>query len=1020
MRFRRLLLSIITFLNFFLIASAQELAKSLALTDSLELSDYARMQILIAEKLEGPDDSEEAKSILKTALQKVVSFFGEQDTLTATLHREIGWVYFNQADFKTAETYFKKALQIRKNFYGVFHAQVADSYRDLAEIHYTLGNTAETAAYDTLVLNIRKKILSPDDPALAQSYFDVANSAAGFMNLREALQSAKKGLEVYLRAYGKNHMQTAHSYMQTGNFYARLGMYDQAIAYNLQALGVRRMIKGDVHHMVGRSYYEIGGIYEDKGDLRQALEYYEKSLQIFEQTLSPFNVERGRANRHVGSMYTELGSYQKARKFLLQGYEIAKKTGEQSSYLANAEYSLGRWEELQGNYEAAISHYQAAFHAWKSKSNSYFAGSRKIQIAGIQMKLGQLRAAKSNLDSAAWYLGLDSLGAIDYQSMRSPEAYQKLLANYARYYFTEYQVSGEENTLDKALQYDERNIDLFNFIYEQKKTGFNRSFAAANFSNILETIVERHYQAYRDKGQDVYLKRAFEIIERQKSAILLDYLVSQEAIQDSGIPENVLMQERKARTSVDSLEKILYKAEQEQVSIAKIDQLYKKVFAANEAYFKLTAKIERGYPEYGKIKYARKNNSYEDVRAGLSNQDAALIEYYLGADHVYAFIIDDERFHVQRMEKPTKLVAAIDQLRKNTYSYYLTASRTDSLFRTCVNNMVDASYELYLSLFAPVSSNFDLTKKLIIIPDAILCYLPFELLISEKPKDNFLFGDHRYLLKDYEISYAYSASLLLEMRQRTHQIRRNNLLAFAPTFKSKALYADAGKTVEEVRSGMGALVYNIPEVEALERIIGGEIFTGEKATRENFYHAAPDYKIIHLATHGKANDRVGDYAYLAFSETSDSLKNGLLYNRDLYNLQLNADMVVLSACETGIGELQRGEGVISLTRGFSYAGAKSIITTLWSVDDQKTKEIMESFYGYVKKGLDKSTALRKAKLDFIEQYSHDAHPFYWSGFIAVGDMSPIKLADKTRLLWVGLSVLLLLSLIIYFKRLYRP
>ena len=112
-----------------------------------------------------------------------------------------------------------------------------------------------------------------------------------------------------------------------------------------------------------------------------------------------------------------------------------------------------------------------------------------------------------------------------------------------------------------------------------------------------------------------------------------------------------------------------------------------------------------------------------------------------------------------------------------------------------------------------------------------------------------------------------------------------------------------------------------------------------------------------------------------------------LYNRDLYNLTLNAEMVVLSACETGIGELQKGEGIISLARGFSYAGAKSIITTLWSINDEKSKELMLSFYSNLKEGQTKDAALRQAKLDFIHKYSHRAHPFFWAAFIPIGDMS---------------------------------
>ncbi len=140
---------------------------------------------------------------------------------------------------------------------------------------------------------------------------------------------------------------------------------------------------------------------------------------------------------------------------------------------------------------------------------------------------------------------------------------------------------------------------------------------------------------------------------------------------------------------------------------------------------------------------------------------------------------------------------------------------------------------------------------------------------------------------------------------------------------------------------------------------------------------------------------MGDYSYLAFAEVKDSIENELLYVRDLYNLQLNADLVVLSACETAQGELQRGEGIISLARAFAYAGAKSIVTTLWVVDDAASKDLMKEFYLQLRKGKakknTKDAALQAAKLKLVD--GKDAvrkHPFFWAGFIAVGDMSAIK------------------------------
>ncbi|MCB0617025.1 MAG: CHAT domain-containing protein, partial [Phaeodactylibacter sp.] len=171
---------------------------------------------------------------------------------------------------------------------------------------------------------------------------------------------------------------------------------------------------------------------------------------------------------------------------------------------------------------------------------------------------------------------------------------------------------------------------------------------------------------------------------------------------------------------------------------------------------------------------------------------------------------------------------------------------------------------------------------------------------------------------------------------------------------------------------------------------------GNDATRERFLADAPHYSIIHLATHAKANDEEGEYSYLAFTEIPDSLQNELLYAKDLYSLRLQAEMVVLSACESGVGELRRGEGVISLARGFSYAGAKSLVTTLWRVSDRESAVLMQLFYRQLKEGKPKDEALRVAKLQFIDQNNGArAHPFFWGAFILSGDMAPIAVDQPT-------------------------
>jgi len=244
------------------------------------------------------------------------------------------------------------------------------------------------------------------------------------------------------------------------------------------------------------------------------------------------------------------------------------------------------------------------------------------------------------------------------------------------------------------------------------------------------------------------------------------------------------------------------------------------------------------------------------------------------------------------------------------------------------------------------------------------------------------------------------------MKERKGPKAKKELLAFAPEFGQGAASFVRGR-----RFALSPLTYNKREVERVREIWGeGDIFMGQEATEDKFKALGEDYKIIHFATHGMANDQDPDFSLLAFTEIADSIENEFLYVSDIYNMQLKADLVVLSACETALGELNEGEGSISLARSFSYAGAKSIFTTLWSVNDQATSALVENFYYNLKQGMPKDQALQKAKTMFLAAGNHEtSHPFLWSPYILIGDSQPMNSPSSLWAYGLGAAGVLLLG-----------
>ena len=434
-----------------------------------------------------------------------------------------------------------------------------------------------------------------------------------------------------------------------------------------------------------------------------------------------------------------------------------------------------------------------------------------------------------------------------------------------------------------------------------------------------------------------------------------------------------------------------------------------------------TDSLKAKHQGYYNLVYGDNSISVYSIQESLLTPNSALLEYFVGDSSIFTFTITKDTFHVHQIKKDFPLEEWVQDMRCGIFSSFVQDTSTcGQLNAATANGMYTTNARrIYQKVFAHVDSLLPDSTELIIVPDGVLGYVPFDALLVEDPTEGQLANQYHYLLQDHTISYAYSATLQQEMKYRRHRKEPSkNLLAFAPSFGKEedmtgdtALLATRYIDVANRRNWLSPLKYNVPEVHAIKSIIGGDIVTDTAATEKAFTKMASDYRILHLSTHGKANDQMGDYSFLAFHELDDSLENEWLYNRELYNLNLNADLVVLSACETGIGELQRGEGIISLARGFSYAGAKSIVTSLWSVNDNSTKVLMELFYQNLKDGMSKDNALRQAKLDYLDNHpSMGQEPFFWAAFIPIGDMSPVELSGEEEVLWWILGGLLVLGL----------
>jgi CHAT domain-containing protein len=376
-----------------------------------------------------------------------------------------------------------------------------------------------------------------------------------------------------------------------------------------------------------------------------------------------------------------------------------------------------------------------------------------------------------------------------------------------------------------------------------------------------------------------------------------------------------------------------------------------------------------------------------DLQKKILNPDQTLLHFSIGEQSIFIFVITTDFFQLLEVRYDFPLVEWIKKMKKGLLG--ITFENDDHFKETALEDYIEAGYAIYEKLLAPVEKH--LRQRIIISPDGPLIELPFEAILVQKPNavNKWRFHTYEYFGQTQNsIVYCYSTAMLNTPRA-SYPIDGNKFLVYAPYF--------SGETHPSVRQGLNNEIHNscfsklkhtADGARMINAMVGGRAVIGLEATKTAWLQEAPHYSFLHLSTHAKADPRQGELSYLAFSKTNIDEDNGYLYARDIYALRLNAELVVLSACETGIGEYVSGEGMISLANAFIHAGAKNVVTTLWSIDDEKTMKLMILFYENLSKGMTKGCALAQAKRDYLKTHKgNDAQPYYWAGVVGIGVMN---------------------------------
>ncbi|MFK7776328.1 MAG: CHAT domain-containing protein, partial [Saprospiraceae bacterium] len=485
----------------------------------------------------------------------------------------------------------------------------------------------------------------------------------------------------------------------------------------------------------------------------------------------------------------------------------------------------------------------------------------------------------------------------------------------------------DENQLLASLIAYERAIEILELICNKYQSEFAKLQLGEQAVRMTEKGIHAARQLFQITRDDKFKTKMFTLADKGKAMALRSAILDSKASGLSSVPSEMLHRERSLKIKLAHLKQQQQLKKRRNTNNNNID---KKILNTTKSLYFLQDSLKTFFPEYSFLKNSAPSLASDSLQLFLENKNAAVVEYFFGKKTAYAFVVTADHFYVERLNDLDQIQETVLSLRELIQSM---SFRTDA--QSAYQNFVrDASVLYSLVLEAPLKNLDPTVDELIIIPDGQLWLAPFEILLDDQAAtDQVNFGSENlpYLLKKHALTYAHSSRLLLEQKNYNTTITTIPFLGHAPEFNGRTDMAV--RSCFESGANLPELKHSAQEVENISSQYNGQSFYGNDATRKSFLQLAPQAEIIHLSTHACMNNNDPLDSRIFFS------KNDFINTEDIYNLDINAKMTMLSACQTGLGRVYNGEGMISLARAFQHAGCPSVTMSLWSVADASTTEM---------------------------------------------------------------------------------
>ncbi len=937
---------------------------------------------------------------------------GLQNLTTAKIVAGLGTTAWQQGDLSKAEDYYRQALELTQKL-APDSLSVADSLNGLGNVAHDQGNLNKAEDYYCQSLEIRLK-LAPGTIETAQSLNNLGLVARQRGDMDRAEHYLRQDLAITERL-APHSLELATSLNNLGLVAYDRGDLAKAEEYYHRDLAITGKLAP--HSLrVATSLNNLGNVAWLRGDLAKSENYYRQSLEI-RTKLAPDSIETAVSLSNLGNIARERRDLAKAEDYHRQSLAIRERLAPNSIDVSYSLSNLGHVAYLRQNLAEAEHYFKRALEIREKLAPGSVMVARSLSL------LGNLMRTRGDLDTATGYY------------LRAREIWDKVAPA----------TKNQADTLGSlaSIAYQRGRVEEASRLFQQTLDALEGQTARLGGNDQTRSDFRVNYAEYYNEYMRLLVKQdqmelAFEILERSRGRSWLEMLAVSHLKIQQGVDAALVERERSLRADIAAksdrrIRLFTRKASQEQLAA-----IGKELDSLLAQYRDVETEIRAASPAYAALTQPQPMSAKEVEH--LLDAETVLLEYSLGEEHSHVFAVTADS--VSAYQLPPK--AEIEAMARQIYRIWTAQSRIvrqgnatgrQARLRQERKNSARLLAELSRVILGPVAAQLK-HKRLLIVSDGALQYIPFAALPSPNSLDTALAQDCLPLVTEHEIINLPSASLLATLR-RSGAARKK-----AP--KAVAVLADPVFAKDDARVAAGAPIRNSSQ----------RLFKSERKAKDDDIHTrdtaadwtalltraaadlgilrqgrpylprlpfsrreadailsvtpkgqgmealdfraslatatSPDlsrYRVVHFATHGLLNSEHPELSGLVLSlvDPSGKSQSGFLGLEDIYNLNLSADLVVLSACETALGKEIQGEGLVGLTRGFMYAGASQVVASLWSVDDEATAELMRLFYKAMEQdGLRPAAALRRAQME-VRKQQRWSQPYYWAGFVIQGD-----------------------------------